>query len=274
MKYTDNLNLKKPEQTEFYDVDDFNYNADVLDAEVKSIKDGYLPLTGGTMLDSIYTKTNGGPAIEQENGAGLYLFDMNNETYLGGFLLRAFTKYGVTLDLLGKSDGTLKWNGYNIYHSNNIAPVINELKVLISENTFRNKALASALVNVITRLYVEVFADTVDVDTSKGDGATVISKYFDANKHIFNKTDSGTVTIYSKAKTVSTGNNTAWVYGDYTLNGGSIEFAVSRDGGTTYTVLTHNRTIDISSQPAGTSMIMRVTMTGAVVFNNIAWGCK
>ncbi len=31
MKYTDNLRLKKPEQREYYDVDDFNENADILD---------------------------------------------------------------------------------------------------------------------------------------------------------------------------------------------------------------------------------------------------
>lgn len=39
MKTTENYGLKKPEATGFYDVDDFNYNADVTDANLKSIYD-------------------------------------------------------------------------------------------------------------------------------------------------------------------------------------------------------------------------------------------
>lgn len=34
MKYTPNYGLKKPEQDDFYNVDDFNINADILDEEV------------------------------------------------------------------------------------------------------------------------------------------------------------------------------------------------------------------------------------------------
>lgn len=47
MKYTDNLNLKKPEQTEFYNVDDFNENADILDAEIQGIKDTFVKSVNG-----------------------------------------------------------------------------------------------------------------------------------------------------------------------------------------------------------------------------------
>ena len=146
---------------------------------------------------------------------------------------------------------------------------LNTQRVLIHENEFRNKALAKALVARITTLFVEVFGDTTDVSN-----ASAVSAYYDAETHVYKKTDSGTITLYSKAKTVTAGNNTAWLYADYTLDGGSIEFAISRDGGTTYTVLADDALTDISSQPAGTSMIMRVKMTGAGVFNNIAWGAK
>ena len=37
MKYTTNLNLKKPDQVDFYDVDDFNFNADELDKKIGEI---------------------------------------------------------------------------------------------------------------------------------------------------------------------------------------------------------------------------------------------
>ena len=40
MKLTTNLKLKKPDLTDYVNVEDFNQNADVLDAEVKALKDG------------------------------------------------------------------------------------------------------------------------------------------------------------------------------------------------------------------------------------------
>ena len=40
MEFTENLGLKKPGQDDFYDVDDFNYNAEILDKEVSGHKSG------------------------------------------------------------------------------------------------------------------------------------------------------------------------------------------------------------------------------------------
>ena len=37
MQSTPNLGLRKPEQTDFYDVDDFNYNADILDTKIQEV---------------------------------------------------------------------------------------------------------------------------------------------------------------------------------------------------------------------------------------------
>ena len=47
MLYTDNLNLKKPEQTEFYDVADFNANSDIIDLEIANIKRSYVTTVNG-----------------------------------------------------------------------------------------------------------------------------------------------------------------------------------------------------------------------------------
>lgn len=38
MKHTDNFNLKMPEQTDFYNVEDFNENAEIIDAEMQTRK--------------------------------------------------------------------------------------------------------------------------------------------------------------------------------------------------------------------------------------------
>ena len=53
MNFTKWFKLRKPEQEEFYDVDDFNFNADILDTELKNVKDNYLPLTGGTVTGDV-----------------------------------------------------------------------------------------------------------------------------------------------------------------------------------------------------------------------------
>ncbi len=39
MKETLNYKLRKPDQTDFYNVDDFNYNADIIDAQLKTNAD-------------------------------------------------------------------------------------------------------------------------------------------------------------------------------------------------------------------------------------------
>jgi hypothetical protein len=37
--YTTNYNLKKPTREDFYDVEDFNQNADIIDGELKNVND-------------------------------------------------------------------------------------------------------------------------------------------------------------------------------------------------------------------------------------------
>lgn len=39
MKYTPNYGLKKPEQDDFYNVEDFNENADIIDQKLKEVVD-------------------------------------------------------------------------------------------------------------------------------------------------------------------------------------------------------------------------------------------
>lgn len=152
---------------------------------------------------------------------------------------------------------------------------VETLKILIGENTFRNTALAGAMTKALTTLVIQTFTDITGVDSSKGDGATAIASYYKADQHIFDKTDEGTVTIYTSAKVVSTGNNNAWAIADWSnVSGGSVELAISRNNGTTYTVLANDALTSISGQTTGLSMILRITMTGKLKLKNVAWGCK
>ncbi len=53
-EYTENYNLKKPAQEDFYNVDDFNDNADIIDSQLKAISDkaaAALPATSYTAED-------------------------------------------------------------------------------------------------------------------------------------------------------------------------------------------------------------------------------
>ena len=146
--------------------------------------------------------------------------------------------------------------------------------VLIAENVFRNKALAGAVSKNLTTLFIHTFTDVSAIDQTAGNGAAAVTNYYNAASHIFNKTDAGTVTIYTIANVVTNGNDKAWAIVDWeNVDGGNVELAVSRNGGTTYTGLASDTLTDISGQAAGISMILRITLTGKLKLNNVAWGC-
>lgn len=147
--------------------------------------------------------------------------------------------------------------------------------VLIAENAFRNKALAGAVGKNLTTLFIHTFTDVSAIDQTAGNGAAAVSSYYNAATHLFDKNATGTVTIYTIANVVTTGNDKAWAIADWeNVDGGSVELAVSRNGGTTYTALANDTLTDISAQSAGISMILRITLTGKLKLNNVAWGAK
>ena len=101
MNFTKWFKLRKPEQEEFYDVDDFNFNADILDTELKNVKDSYLPLTGGTVKNSYIESSDksGVFRLEKETGGVLFLCDVDSTNYMGGAILRAIGKDAQFKDL-------------------------------------------------------------------------------------------------------------------------------------------------------------------------------
>lgn len=153
---------------------------------------------------------------------------------------------------------------------------LNNLRMLISENTFRNKAITKAITNGLLTLAIDVFDTTDSINTTAGNGAAVIANYWNENCHMFNKTDAGTVVFQNIAQVVTGGNNKFWGYYDATDldTGASVKMEVSRNNGTNFTEVQNDTLTDISSQPTGVSVIVRITLTGKMKFRNIAWGMK
>ena len=119
MNYTENLRLKKPEQEEFYDVDDFNTNADILDEQITDIKNGYVKKTGDSMSGdlsfdtnhNIHANSDNGQLVfmggsEWDKGAGIALWGKDKN---GAFSIHSVDENGNVKNLCGWNNGSLTW---------------------------------------------------------------------------------------------------------------------------------------------------------------------
>lgn len=289
MELTTNYQLKKFGYDDPASIIDFMGNFDTIDAILKSINDA-LPLKAehtvtatnpnlNTLLDDKMYLCIG--TLSNAPIANTYCFLRVYDTTSTSRILqvcyvpqtdnsvRTFTR------IVSVGSGTTVGPWRELVTTKQMDETVETLQMLIDENTFRNTALAGALTKALTTLVIQTFTDIIGVDNTKGDGATAIASYYKADQHIFDKTDEGTVTIYTLAKVVSNGNNNAWAIADWkNVSGGSVELAISRNNGTTYTVLEDDVLTSISSQTTGAVMILRITMTGKLKLKNVAWGCK
>lgn len=82
MRLTTNLGLKKPEGTDVVNIDDFNYNADILDAKVKEISNKLSSISTNAKNTSFDNSSNGMAASNvqdaiEENKTSI--LDLNND---------------------------------------------------------------------------------------------------------------------------------------------------------------------------------------------------
>lgn len=134
----------------------------------------------------------------------------------------------------------------------------------ISDASFATNSLATAL------NYGLFWYSTDNLEDLTGIATNVTSYYNSFNRYI--DIPGGTVVIQSKANECTKTNGQVWINIDYTGTG-SIAIQVSRDGGTTFTTCQNNQLTNIGSQPAGSSMVWKVTATGPIIIKNIALGC-
>ena len=78
MKLTTNYNLKKPEGSDTVNIEDFNYNADIIDNAIQEIKN--TSSTNKTNISSLQAKVDNGQnyKITGDNGFTMQSSDCNN----------------------------------------------------------------------------------------------------------------------------------------------------------------------------------------------------
>lgn len=119
MEKTTNLGLLKPAQEDFYNVDDFNANADILDNEIQTVKNDYVKKSGDSMSGDLSFDTNHNIHANSDNGqlvfmggsewnkgAGISLWGKDKN---GAFTIHSVDENGNMKTLCGWNNGSLTW---------------------------------------------------------------------------------------------------------------------------------------------------------------------
>lgn len=164
MKYTGNYNLKKPEGTDLVKIDDFNDNADILDAELGKKADKTQVLTnvpaGAKFTDTVYTHpSTHPPSIISQDANNRFMTDVernklagvatsaNNYVHPAGAGNNHIPTGGVVGQILkNTASGTATWQ------AESITPVINTLTSTSTTSALsanQGKVLDGKITNII-----------------------------------------------------------------------------------------------------------------------------
>lgn len=96
MKLTTNYSLKKPEGSDVVNIDDFNYNADMIDSAIQEIKN--TSSTNKTNISSLQTKVNNGQnyKLTGDNGRSLYISNCNLDDIVNCGIYNGTPSGGIT----------------------------------------------------------------------------------------------------------------------------------------------------------------------------------
>lgn len=288
MQQTANYNLNKPELSDLPDITQISANFDVIDETMKDNSDGLLEKADKTevvqnanlnelLTDGKYICVG---TLTNAPIANTYCFCEVVDTDDTARILQivhvpaADNSIRVFVRAITLSTPVLIGTWRELENDATIQADLQHRDVLIGENTFYCHAITYAMRKAILSLFIDVYDDAADVDTTKADGAAVVAMY-DSDNHEFVKTTTGSVTFYTVPKIVTSGNASAWQINDWeNVDGGSVSVQISRNGGTNLTAVANDTLVSLTGQPAGVSMICAVTLTGKLKFKNIAWGCK
>ena len=104
--YTPNYNLKKPAQTDYYDVDDFNGNADILDEKIKSIETAADSHTSNQLNPHNVTKTQVGLGNVDNTADTDKPISTAVQTALNGSVYKSSAEVTLSVESWGLNGGT------------------------------------------------------------------------------------------------------------------------------------------------------------------------
>lgn len=213
MNFTKWFKLRKPEQEEFYDVDDFNFNADILDTELKNVKDNYLPLAGGTVTGDVaingaltvpngLIRTNDTSKVmtiictaDDKSGAKLLLGGKDATNNAGEFVITATNGIN-SFNFWGLPNGKLTWGNKNIVRSVNSVNADDNGNVIITSVDHAISAdSATSATSASQNASGHLLADTI-VKSISIDGRTITVTKIDGTSYTLTTQD--TSTVYTK----------------------------------------------------------------------------
>lgn len=252
MNFTKWFKLRKPEQEEFYDVDDFNFNADILDTELKNVKDNYLPLAGGTVTGDVaingaltvpngLIRTNDTSKVmtiictaDDKSGAKLLLGGKDATNNAGEFVITA-TDGTNSFSFWGLPTGKLTWNNKNIVRSVNSVNADDNGNVSITSVNHAISAdsatSASSATKASQNASGHLLADTI-VNSISINGRTITVTKIDGKSYTLTTQD--TNTVYTKLSQFV--NDVGYITADgraypRTVGGGNLNFNWSGKSG-------------------------------------------
>ena len=216
MNFTKWFKLRKPEQEEFYDVDDFNFNADILDTELKNVKDNYLPLAGGTVTGDVaingaltvpngLIRTNDTSKVmtiictaDDKSGAKLLLGGKDATNNAGEFVITA-TNGTNSFNFWGLPSGKLSWGNKNIVRSVNSVNADDNGNVIITSVDHAISADSATSATSATKASQNasghLLADTI-VKSISINGRTITVTKIDGTSYTLTTQD--TTAVYTK----------------------------------------------------------------------------
>lgn len=291
MNFTKWFKLRKPEQEEFYDVDDFNFNADILDTELKNVKDNYLPLAGGTVTGDVaingaltvpngLIRTNDTSKVmtiictaDDKSGAKLLLGGKDATNNAGEFVITA-TNGTNSFNFWGLPSGKLSWGNKNIVRSVNSVNANDNGNVIITSVNHAISADSATSATSATKASQNasghLLADTI-VKSISINGRTITVTKIDGTSYTLTTQD--TTAVYTKLSQFVndmgyiTANGRAY---PRKVGGGDINFNWSGKGGQPTWLWGGNDNTNMYIYNPSNFSVKYATSAGSVAWGNVS----
>lgn len=178
MKYTEHYNLKKPDQEDFYNVDDFNENADIIDAELKRLADN-----SNSIPKSIFTEGNQFIVSNQDKEPTVKTIDDVKDMF--GFGNAAYKNVGAgngldadTVDGKHASEFAAANHNHDGYHSKFVA----KWPSTVDPNTTLENIILTNHANGPGDGYYYIQTFFFNTRSTSADRSQIATKYHSSNK--------------------------------------------------------------------------------------------